>query len=309
MPTVRAPAAWGCRWPGGTAAARGARRLAARQMCTPIHPCVCLACHLPQLALPPSCPPSATRPTPPLHPPAACTRRQQRAPTACCCCAAAATRRARRWRMRTALRGTATVAGSGMRRPAACPQAATSTARCLWARGCTSAAAPLAAGGWCVRACARRRAKVLACPLLCPQQGAALADCADAAGGQPAGTASLNPSSPPTPTPRPRPQVDEATSTVMLDTSGGAWITPAAGALTGDDLTRRCRHAVASIGPFVFIYGGLKGSQLLVRRGVWQQSWVLWDGGLLRKPCRPFHTPCPQRALWCCSVCRCRRPI
>jgi len=58
--------------------------------------------------------------------------------------------------------------------------------------------------------------------------------------------------------------VDEATSTVMLDTSGGAWISPAPGALTGDDLTRRCRHAVASLGPFVFIYGGLKGSQLLV---------------------------------------------
>lgn len=63
---------------------------------------------------------------------------------------------------------------------------------------------------------------------------------------------------------RTRPQVDEATSTVMLDTSGGAWISPAAGALTSEDLTRRCRHAVASIGPFVFVYGGLKGSQLLV---------------------------------------------
>jgi hypothetical protein len=57
--------------------------------------------------------------------------------------------------------------------------------------------------------------------------------------------------------------VDEATSTVMLDTSGGSWITPAPATLTGEDLTRRCRHAVASVGPFVFIYGGLKGSQLL----------------------------------------------
>lgn len=49
----------------------------------------------------------------------------------------------------------------------------------------------------------------------------------------------------------------------MLDTSGGAWCTPAANTLSGEDLTRRCRHAVASVGPFIFIYGGLKGSQLL----------------------------------------------
>eukprot|EP00877_Chromochloris_zofingiensis_P000243 jgi/Chrzof1/10219/Cz04g33020.t1 len=57
--------------------------------------------------------------------------------------------------------------------------------------------------------------------------------------------------------------VDENTSCVMLDTSGGAWCTPAANTLSGEDLTRRCRHAVASVGPFIFIYGGLKGSQLL----------------------------------------------
>eukprot|EP00879_Flechtneria_rotunda_P009230 GHRR01009663.1.p1 GENE.GHRR01009663.1~~GHRR01009663.1.p1 ORF type:complete len:698 (+),score=243.22 GHRR01009663.1:1376-3469(+) len=57
--------------------------------------------------------------------------------------------------------------------------------------------------------------------------------------------------------------VDEGTSTVVLDTSGGAWITPAPGTLSGEDVTRRCRHAVTSVGPFVFIYGGLKGSQLL----------------------------------------------
>lgn len=54
----------------------------------------------------------------------------------------------------------------------------------------------------------------------------------------------------------------------MLDTSGGAWITPAPNTLTGEDLTRRCRHAVASLGPFVFVYGGLKGSQLLVGAAV-----------------------------------------
>jgi hypothetical protein len=58
-------------------------------------------------------------------------------------------------------------------------------------------------------------------------------------------------------------QVDESTSTVMLDTSGGAWITPTPGTLSGEDVTRRCRHAVTSVGPFVFIYGGLKGSTLL----------------------------------------------
>jgi len=34
-------------------------------------------------------------------------------------------------------------------------------------------------------------------------------------------------------------------------------------ASAGEDATRRCRHAVASVGPFVFIYGGLKGSTLL----------------------------------------------
>ncbi|MEW5310510.1 MAG: hypothetical protein WDW38_002301 [Sanguina aurantia] len=55
--------------------------------------------------------------------------------------------------------------------------------------------------------------------------------------------------------------VDEGTSTVVLDTNAGQWVSPAANA--GEDFTRRCRHAVASVGPFVFIYGGLKGSQLL----------------------------------------------
>ncbi|GLC64614.1 hypothetical protein PLESTF_000184600 [Pleodorina starrii] len=56
--------------------------------------------------------------------------------------------------------------------------------------------------------------------------------------------------------------VDEGTSTVVLDTTHGCWVTPTSGA-SGEDFTRRCRHAVASVGPFVFIYGGLKGSQLL----------------------------------------------
>lgn len=79
----------------------------------------------------------------------------------------------------------------------------------------------------------------------------------------------------------PAPQVDESTSTVMLDTSGGAWITPAPGTLAGEDVTRRCRHAVTSVGPFVFIYGGLKGSTLL-------------DDLLLAGECCCFLTLCSQ---------------
>jgi len=58
--------------------------------------------------------------------------------------------------------------------------------------------------------------------------------------------------------------VDEATSTVVLDTNAGQWVqsVPNTGG-SSEDFTRRCRHAVASVGPFVFVYGGLKGSQLL----------------------------------------------
>lgn len=57
--------------------------------------------------------------------------------------------------------------------------------------------------------------------------------------------------------------MDEATSTVVLDTNAGQWVQPASGGHSGEDYTRRCRHAVSSVGPFVFVYGGLKGSQLL----------------------------------------------
>ena len=58
--------------------------------------------------------------------------------------------------------------------------------------------------------------------------------------------------------------VDEATATVVLDTNAGQWVSPVPpGTPNSEDLGRRCRHAVASVGPFVFIYGGLKGSQLL----------------------------------------------
>jgi hypothetical protein len=100
-------------------------------------------------------------------------------------------------------------------------------------------------------------------------------------------------------------QVDENTSTVMLDTSGGAWITPAIGTLSGEDVTRRCRHAVTSVGPFVFIYGGLKGSTLLddlllAGESVWLLAgavmhtvavgWLL--GGVLKRLCE---------CLWHCA--------
>jgi hypothetical protein len=75
-------------------------------------------------------------------------------------------------------------------------------------------------------------------------------------------------------------QVDEATSTVVLDTNAGQWVSPLPGGPSGEDFTRRCRHAVASVGPFVFIYGGLKGSQLLddllVRRLTWFYRAVCW---------------------------------
>ncbi|KAL6748213.1 Metallo-dependent phosphatase-like protein [Haematococcus lacustris] len=57
--------------------------------------------------------------------------------------------------------------------------------------------------------------------------------------------------------------VDEATATVVLDTNAGQWVSPVVASPAGEDFTRRCRHAVSSVGPFVFIYGGLKGSQLL----------------------------------------------
>lgn len=57
--------------------------------------------------------------------------------------------------------------------------------------------------------------------------------------------------------------VDESVATVVLDTTAGAWVTPTVTQPSGEDFTRRCRHAVASVGPFVFIFGGLKGSQLL----------------------------------------------
>lgn len=56
--------------------------------------------------------------------------------------------------------------------------------------------------------------------------------------------------------------VDEGPAVVTLDTTPGMWVGQADPAADGD-LMRRCRHAVASIGPYIFIHGGLKGSTLL----------------------------------------------
>lgn len=57
-------------------------------------------------------------------------------------------------------------------------------------------------------------------------------------------------------------QVDEASSVVVLDTAAGQWLTQGQ-AGHGDDIMRRCRHAMASVGPYIFVHGGLKGSTLL----------------------------------------------
>ncbi len=41
------------------------------------------------------------------------------------------------------------------------------------------------------------------------------------------------------------------------------WCTPVAAGASSEEVTRRCRHAVAAVGPYVFIFGGLRGSTLL----------------------------------------------
>eukprot|EP00887_Chlorella_sp_A99_P006383 scaffold3.g6383.t1 len=56
--------------------------------------------------------------------------------------------------------------------------------------------------------------------------------------------------------------VDAANAVVALDTAAGQWVTrprPEG----EEDLMRRCRHAMAAIGPYIFVHGGLKGSMLL----------------------------------------------
>jgi len=57
--------------------------------------------------------------------------------------------------------------------------------------------------------------------------------------------------------------VDDAASVAVLDTAAGVWCTPVAAGASSEEVTRRCRHAVAAVGPYVFIFGGLRGSTLL----------------------------------------------
>ncbi|PIA59773.1 hypothetical protein AQUCO_00400578v1 [Aquilegia coerulea] len=72
--------------------------------------------------------------------------------------------------------------------------------------------------------------------------------------------------------------VEDSSSIAVLDTAAGVWCdtksvvtTPRTGRYSADaaggdaavELTRRCRHAAASIGDLVFIYGGLRGGILL----------------------------------------------
>ncbi|CAG9462338.1 unnamed protein product [Pedinophyceae sp. YPF-701] len=57
--------------------------------------------------------------------------------------------------------------------------------------------------------------------------------------------------------------VDAASSALVFDSRVGVWQAHDAGADELIDLTRRCRHAVAAVGPLVFVYGGLRGSTLL----------------------------------------------
>jgi len=56
--------------------------------------------------------------------------------------------------------------------------------------------------------------------------------------------------------------VDKGPAMVTLDTTPGMWVGQADPGAE-EDLMRRCRHAVAAVGPYVFIHGGLKGSTLL----------------------------------------------
>ncbi|KAJ8529105.1 hypothetical protein K7X08_035940 [Anisodus acutangulus] len=72
--------------------------------------------------------------------------------------------------------------------------------------------------------------------------------------------------------------VEDSSSIAVLDTAAGVWCdtksvvtSPRTGRYSADaaggdaavELTRRCRHAAASVGDLVFIYGGLRGGVLL----------------------------------------------
>ncbi|MCO5546748.1 hypothetical protein L7F22_000184, partial [Adiantum nelumboides] len=72
--------------------------------------------------------------------------------------------------------------------------------------------------------------------------------------------------------------VEDGSSVAVLDTAAGVWLdrkgvvtvartgrytADAAGGDASGELTRRCRHAAASVGDLIFIYGGLRGGVLL----------------------------------------------
>ena len=87
--------------------------------------------------------------------------------------------------------------------------------------------------------------------------------------------------------------VDDAAGTAVLDTAAGAWVTPVRASPAGggpappaDDGARRCRHAVTAVGPFVFMYGGLRGGTLL------DDLWLADDcAGSELSVCDPRSTP------------------
>jgi len=56
--------------------------------------------------------------------------------------------------------------------------------------------------------------------------------------------------------------VEEAASVAVLDTAAGSWVGMDAKGESADYM-RRCRHAVTAVGPYEFVYGGLRGSTLL----------------------------------------------
>eukprot|EP00873_Tetraselmis_striata_P045630 jgi/Tetstr1/465894/TSEL_010511.t1 len=57
--------------------------------------------------------------------------------------------------------------------------------------------------------------------------------------------------------------VDEATSVAVLDTTAGIWVGMEKKGGESAEYMRRCRHAVTAVGPYQFVYGGLRGSTLL----------------------------------------------
>jgi protein phosphatase len=97
----------------------------------------------------------------------------------------------------------------------------------------------------------------------------------------------------------------------VLQQAAGVWCTPVPAGPASEEVTRRCRHAVAAVGPYVFIFGGLRGSTLL-------DDFLLADdssGTELsicdpRSPawCEPALLPV-HTALWCLRTCCCTQAV